>query len=258
MQFTNMIKIVQITDIHMPNNKEKFLYGVNPYNNLNKVVSAINLVDDIDCVLITGDIAHRGEYDAYMCVWELIKRIKPLVYWFQGNHDLSEVMLQIATKVNIKTDKSFIINETKIILLQTSVRDEDDLSKNKGRGFLFDYEMSFLRRELEEDNFKQCIIALHHPPVLSNSWTDRKILDNRDVFIALIANYPKVKLTLYGHQHFAQQTVMNNITFLTAPPVSYHYNPNGERYSLIDNRSGFAVIEMTESGKILHEFIYIS
>ena len=72
------------------------------------------------------------------------------------------------------------------------MRDEGDLSSNKARGYLFDYEMTFLKRELEENDFDNCIIALHHPPVLSNSWADRRILDNRLEFISLIEKFPKV------------------------------------------------------------------
>jgi Icc protein len=179
------------------------------------------------------------------------------MYWLQGNHDISEVMLQIAPKVNVKTDKSILFRGTKIIQLQTIVREEEDLSKNKGKGYLFDYELSFLKRELDENNFNQCVIVLHHPPVPANTWTDKKILDNREAFIFLITKYPKVKLVLYGHQHIAPRTQLGNITFLTAPPVSYHYNPNGERYSLLDNRSGYAVVEIDEKEKVFHEFVYI-
>ena len=122
------------------------------------------------------------------------------------------------------------------------MRDEDDLSLNKGRGYLFNYEMSFLKRELDEDNFDNCVIALHHPPVLSNSWADRRILDNRLEFINLIEQYSKVKVVLYGHQHIAQQTIINNINYISSTPVSYHYNPNGVRFSLLKNIHGFGII----------------
>lgn len=252
-----MIKIIQITDIHMLANEEAEIYGINPYSLLNKLIEIIKQIEDIDCIIITGDIANRGEYDAYIIVDKLLKKLSSPIYWLQGNHDLSEVMLQVSNKVSIKSDKSFIIKNTKFIQLQSVMRDEDDLSSNKARGYLFYYEMSFLKRELEENNFNNCVIALHHPPVLSNSWADRRILDNRLEFIALLEQFTKVKMVLYGHQHIAQHTIVNGINYICSPPTSFHYDPNGERFSLLENNQGFGIISLDSSGKVNFEKVYI-
>jgi Icc protein len=251
------MKIIQITDIHMPALKEDCLYGVFPYKNLQKVVKNLQSVQSIDCIIITGDVTHEGDYDAYLHAWELFQTVKAPIYWIQGNHDYLEVMLQVANKVNIKSDKSFVINDTKFILLHSVVKDEDDLSKNKARGFLFDYEMEFLKRELNENNYQQCVIALHHPPVLSNSWADKRILGNKDEFISTLEKYQKVKLVLYGHQHMAQHTIINEVNYISAPPVAYHFNPNGEKFSLIDNKSGYAMIEIADNKDITYNFQYL-
>ena len=251
-----MIKIIQITDIHMLSNEETDIYGINPYSLLNKLIESIKLIEDVDCIIITGDIANRGEYDAYIIVNKLFRELSCPIYWLQGNHDLSEVMLQVSNKVTIQSDKSFIIKNTKFILLQSVMRDEGDLSSNKARGYLFDYEMSFLKRELEENNFNSCVVALHHPPVLSNSWADRRILDNRLEFIALLEQFPKVKLVLYGHQHIAQRTIVNGINYISSPPTSFHYDPNGERFSILGNRHGFGIIIIDNEGHVKVENVY--
>lgn len=238
-------------------NEESEIYGINPFSLLNNLIESIRLIEDIDCIIITGDIANRGDYEAYIFVNNLLKEMNCPIYWLQGNHDLSEVMLQVSNKVTIKSDKSFIIKNTKFILLQSVMRDEGDLSTNKARGYLFDYEMSFLKRELEENNFDNCVVALHHPPVLSNSWADRRILDNRLDFINLLEKFPKVKLVLYGHQHIAQQTIVNGINYICSPPTSFHYNPNGERFSLLKDKQGFGIICIDELSNIQSEFVYI-
>lgn len=241
----------------MPAKKEENLYGVNPYNNLKTIVKELSLIKDADCILITGDMAHEGRYESYLLVDELLREISLPIYWLQGNHDYAEVMLQVANKVKIKSDKSFKTGNTKFILLQTIVRDEDNLSKNKARGYLFDYELNFLKRELEEDNFEQCVVALHHAPILSNSWMDKRILENREEFISILKQYPKVKVVLYGHQHTAKQSLQNGITYISAPPVAYHFNPNGEKFSLLDNKSGYAILDMQCEGIIGIRFKYI-
>lgn len=252
-----MIKIIQITDIHMLSSEDADLYGVNPFLLLNKAIEKIRQIEDIDCLIITGDIANRGEYDAYIIVNNLFSKLNCPIYWLQGNHDLSEVMLQVSNKVSIKSDKSFIIKNTKFILLQSVMRDEGDLSSNKARGYLFDYEMTFLKRELEENDFENCIIALHHPPVLSNSWADRRILDNRLEFISLIEKFPKVKGVLYGHQHIAQHTIVNDINYICSPPTSFHFDPNGARFSILKNKQGFGIVNIDNSSNIQCEFLYL-
>lgn len=252
-----MMKIIHVTDIHMLANNESEIYGINPYSLLKSLIENIRMIKDIDCVIITGDIANRGEYGAYILVDKLFNGLNNPVYWLQGNHDLSEVMLQVANKVSIKADKSFIIKNTKFILLQSVMRDEGDLSSNKARGYLFDYEMSFIKRELEENNFQNCVVALHHPPILSNTWTDRRILDNRSEFINLLEQYPKVKLVLYGHQHIAQHRFINGINYVSSPPTSFHYDPNGEKFAILNNRQGFGIINIDDNGEIDLQNIFV-
>ena len=252
-----MLKFIQLTDIHLPADETEILYGINIHSIVYRIAESISQIKDLDCIIITGDIANKGDYDAYISLDRTFKDIKTPILWLQGNHDFSEVMLQVSTKVKIQADKCFIIKNTKFILLQSVMRDEDDLSMNKARGYLFDYEMSFLKRELDENNFENCVIALHHPPVLSNSWADRRILDNRLEFIALLEQYQKVTVVLYGHQHIAQLTILNDINYISSPPASYHYNPNGERFSLLENKHGFGIIIIDNEGIVNVEYKYI-
>ena len=167
-----MLKIIHITDLHLLGDESGKIYGINPFISFKKIAEAIAKIKDADCVIITGDITNNGEYNAYLQTNNLLAKVNLPIYWLQGNHDFSEVMLQVTPKIKIRSDKSFLIKDTKVILLQSVMKDEDNLSRNKGRGYLFDYEMLFLKAELEENNFKHCIIGLHHPPVLSNSWAD--------------------------------------------------------------------------------------
>lgn len=252
-----MLKIIHLTDIHLPANETDVLYGINIHSVVYKIAEKISQIKDIDCIIITGDIANKGDYNAYLTLDKAFKDIYVPIFWLQGNHDFSEVMLQVSAKVKVKADKCFTIKNTKFILLQSVMRDEDDLSLNKGRGYLFNYEMAFLKRELEENDFDNCVIALHHPPVLSNSWADRRILDNRLEFISLIEMFPKVKCVLYGHQHIAQHTIVNGINYICSPPTSFHYDPNGARFSILKNKQGFGIVNIDNSSNIQCEFLYL-
>jgi len=254
-----MLKFIQLTDLHIIADKKGSIYGMNPWCTLNKVAKQLSGIRDIDCIIITGDMADSGEYEAYLHINEVFSNIEFPIFWLQGNHDFSEVMLQVKNRIKIRSDKSFIIKDTKFILLQTVIIDDDDFTKNNAKGFLFWHEMSFLKRELDENNFRHAVIALHHPPVLSNSWADEKrILDNRDEFISLIGNYPKVKVVLYGHQHIAQHTIIDNIHYISAPAASFQYNPRGERFSLLLDKQGFSVIRIDEQEEVTLENVFVN
>lgn len=69
----------------MLSNEETDIYGINPYSLLNKLIESIKLIEDVDCIIITGDIANRGEYDAYIIVNKLFRELSCPIYWLQGN-----------------------------------------------------------------------------------------------------------------------------------------------------------------------------
>ena len=104
-----MIKIIQLTDIHLPANETDILYGINIHSAIIKIAEKISQIKDIDCVIITGDIANAGDYTAYISLDKALNKIEVPIFWLQGNHDFSEVMLQVSTKVKIKSEKCFVI-----------------------------------------------------------------------------------------------------------------------------------------------------
>ncbi len=113
-----MLKIIHLTDIHLPANETDVLYGINIHSVVYKIAEKISQIKDIDCIIITGDIANKGDYNAYLTLDKAFKDIYVPIFWLQGNHDFSEVMLQVSTKVKIKSEKCFVIKNTKFILLQ--------------------------------------------------------------------------------------------------------------------------------------------
>lgn len=252
-----MMKIIHLTDLHLVANSGEMVCGVDPYAKLQQVAEAIQKIGEVDAVIITGDITNHNEYEAYLHADHLLAKIGSPIYWLQGNHDFAQVMLQVANRVKIRSDKSFLVKETKFILLQSVLRDEADLTKNRGRGWMFDYELSFLQRELEVDNFEMAVVALHHPPLLTHSWIDKRGLENRDLLVAILEKYPKVKVVLYGHQHLESHEFINNIHYISSPPVSFHYDPNGTDFSLIPNRNGYGIITLDGLSNVTFEPVYM-
>src|SRR6478735_4355260 len=63
---TASVHLIQITDCHIHNDRERLLSGVNTYDSLAQVMDGINnCTKPADMALITGDLTHEGDERAY-------------------------------------------------------------------------------------------------------------------------------------------------------------------------------------------------
>lgn len=59
------MRIAHLSDLHIDSQAD-VIYGVNPIDNLERAVSMLEKIQDIDAGIITGDISNDGEYDSLM------------------------------------------------------------------------------------------------------------------------------------------------------------------------------------------------
>jgi hypothetical protein len=60
------VHLIQITDCHIHNDRERLLSGVNTYDSLTQVMDGINsCTKPADMALMTGDLTHEGDERAY-------------------------------------------------------------------------------------------------------------------------------------------------------------------------------------------------
>ena len=60
------VHLIQITDCHVHNERERLLSGVNTYDSLAQVIDGINGCTKLaDMALVTGDLTHEGDERAY-------------------------------------------------------------------------------------------------------------------------------------------------------------------------------------------------
>ena len=51
------MKLLHLSDLHLCSSPEAIIYGVNPYDNLQKAIEKIQAIkDSIDLCVVTGDI----------------------------------------------------------------------------------------------------------------------------------------------------------------------------------------------------------
>ena len=79
--------------------------------------------------------------------------------------------------------------------------------------------------ETKTSDFRWCnVTAYNHPATETGSWLDRRILENRQLFIDCVSSSEKVIAVLSGHNHYATKERIGNCLYCTAPSVSTSFD----------------------------------
>ena len=81
------MKFIHLTDTHVIGG-DRTLYGANPARRLALAVDSINTEHgDADFTVVTGDLTHWGDADAYAAFEAQIRRLSMPLVLMVGNHD---------------------------------------------------------------------------------------------------------------------------------------------------------------------------
>lgn len=87
------MKFIHLTDTHVVGSG--LLYGQDPAQRLARAVASINAEHgDADCVIVTGDMTHWGDAEAYACFAAEITKLTVPVHLMVGNHDDTPSLMQ--------------------------------------------------------------------------------------------------------------------------------------------------------------------
>lgn len=248
-------KIIHISDLHI-DSKNSIIYGVNPIENLKKIIEIIKNIHNIDYVIASGDISNDGTEKSYYLADELLCSIGLPVYATVGNHDAKEVIEKIKDSLScIQFPMELNVGDSlRFRFLDSVVKSED--GGNKGRGFIPKADLVALRDALASD-FRKNILVIHHPSVeQGGDWIDRKMLTNRNDFNKVVTDSGNVLAVLSGHYHSTASDWINNVLFSIAPATSTTYGiylkPYEEAYT-----PGFDILEIDEDFNMRKDSVFL-
>ena len=94
---SDTVRVVQLTDTHLKAARGGQLLGLDTDYSLQAIVDLVNEErPNPDLLLGTGDLADSGAGNAYDRLIEYFNQITPVHFWLPGNHDLRDVMLDVA------------------------------------------------------------------------------------------------------------------------------------------------------------------
>lgn len=247
--FFGMVKIAQITDTHLLADPEDNMRGVKTWYSLKKVLKTVQSHHP-EFLLLTGDLAHNGEKEAYQHLVELIEEIEIPAYWLPGNHDHLPLMQSELVSDYLSDRYSISTKHWQIILLNSCLE-----TANYGEGTFAQTELNFLAQQLAENKEKSVAIACHHQPInVGIDWLEEMSVLNSGEFRKIIGHYPQVKVVCFGHIHHQVDRQQQGIYFLGTPATCTQVTPAGKE--LIEGevqtwqQPGFRILELKDNGEI--------
>ncbi|HSP75319.1 MAG TPA: phosphodiesterase [Cryobacterium sp.] len=194
-----------------------------------------------DALLFTGDIADRGEADAYRRVRDIVEaaaeRMGAPVIWVMGNHDKreafrTELLGEAASTTPV--DRVVDIGGVRIIVLDTSV-------PGYHHGDLSDAQLAWLADVLSEPAPHGSLLALHHPPV-PTMLPLMAILELRgQARLAEVVAGSDIRAILGGHLHYATTGLFAGIPVSVAAATCYTIDPTSPAGALSGLQGGQSI-----------------
>jgi 3',5'-cyclic-AMP phosphodiesterase len=195
------MKLIHITDTHLVTPGLK-LYGLDPLARLSAAIADINQHhDDAEIAVVTGDLTHWGEIEAYRSFQGCMRSLKVPYLVLVGNHDRRAACVDILSAA--PRDRNGFVqgwrdtSHGRLVLLDT-------LDETSHAGQLCERRLAWLTRTLAETPPDMPLfLFMHHPPFeVGVHAMDRIALAERAAFTDVVKPYHKrVRHLFFGHVH---------------------------------------------------------
>tara|TARA_B100002051_G_scaffold259511_1_gene279139 strand:- start:64 stop:891 length:828 start_codon:yes stop_codon:yes gene_type:complete len=194
------MKLIHLSDTHfVPDGKK--LYGHDPKARLQIAIEDINRNhSDAELVVITGDLTHWGEPDAFSSLASTLDHLKPPVQLLIGNHDERDVFRTYFK--NQKHCGDGFVQSTRNVSAGHFIF-LDTVLKGSHAGHLCETRLKWLTDALGDAVGNDIFIFMHHPPCdLGLKATDKIGLQQKEAFKSVITPYlDRLRHLFFGHVH---------------------------------------------------------
>ena len=243
------LRVVQITDTHLTGSPAGELLGMNTARSARAVIDAAKRSGDIDCFLITGDIAADEQPAAYEQLEEMLGNTPSL--WLPGNHD------DIRSKVALygpHLRRRLRTPSWDLLMLETQVQGQVG-------GALSVAEIDALAQAVDDaaaEN-KHLLVATHHPlRSMASSWLDEQSVSNAAEALRVLAPHAHRSVIISGHVHQESDAVVSGIRMLTTPSTCVQFAPQSEDFALDTLPPGYRSLRLFADGSVHTEVVRVS
>lgn len=224
--------LAQISDLHvMPRGRHAY-ERVDTAGMLREAIAHLNRLDpQPDVVLITGDLADKGERAAYAHLREILADLRTPYYVIPGNHDrLDEFRRAFADQPYLPITGEFIQYAIETLPLRLVAL--DSVVPGRTRGNVCDERLAWLDRTLSQRPDARTLVMMHHAPFVTGlPHIDEVGMDRSDALERVIARHPQVERVLCGHVHRSTQIRFGGTIASSCPSTAHQaaldLRPNG-------------------------------
>lgn len=161
------------------------------YDELERFIDTVNTIDEIDFVLLAGDISDFGLLEEFELVHEQLSGLNKPYFGVVGNHDVVARGEEIFQRMFGPLNYTFTYRSVKFVAHNTNGKEYPDEEVP---------DMDWLRSALVTDESARYLVAVSHVPPFSSDFNE----DLEDEYAALLSETPDLLLSLHGHVHTHQ------------------------------------------------------
>ena len=226
------MKFIHLTDTHFVPPGER-LYGLDPAVSLRAAVSDINAHhDDAEMVVITGDLTHWGEPEAFAHLADVLSGVTMPIHLLIGNHDARDTFRshfpEQSADVNGYIQSVHDTTMGRFVFLDTVLA-------GTHAGHYTPDRCAWLADTLETAD-RDVFLFMHHPPfpVHLPALDDIGLQQAKNFRDVVEPHRLKIRHLFFGHVHRPIHTQWHGVTVSIAPSASHYVALNLDETSPAD------------------------
>jgi len=254
------MKFLHITDTHLVA-RPQLLFNIDVGARLKQAVESINTRHgDAELCVLTGDLTHWAELDAYVYVKEIMDGLAMPWYPILGNHDDREVFRAVFTDTpddgNGYLQYAIDTAGGRFILLDT-------LERGTPLGVLCEKRLDWLGEQLTraEDEGVDVFLFMHHPPMTTGiNGLDRIGLNDPEALGDAITDFDNIRHIFFGHMHRSCHGSWRGIPVSTLKATAYQTELNlvpDAPFGVCRENPAYGVVLVSEDAVVVHDHSFL-
>jgi Icc protein len=223
-------RLIQISDCHLLADADAWYQGVQPYLQLEVLLSAIQQ-QPVDAVVLTGDLVQDTVPASYQLLVQLFRDCICPVFYLPGNHDDVTLMQQALVAAPFVVDTELSLGQWRLVLLN---------SKGPGPAGRFDQtRQQHLLQQLSASPQDAAVwLFCHHHISGVGSFIDQHIQLDAAALWQIIRADQRIRGLAHGHCHYAYDKTEQGICLVGCPASSVQFLLSKD-YQPVAGRPGY-------------------